>query len=225
MMGGLNISNIFIIDDHELVRQGLRQLINGEVDLQLCGEASNVRDALKLRTSLNPDVAIVDISLPDGNGLDLIKQLHRWKPKMQIIALSMHDDELYAERALNNGASGYINKQDSAQNLLEGVRQVINNKIFVNSEITKRLRKQKHQQYQLSNHTSCTHKSNILQLSDRELQVFEFIGRGMKTKDIASKLKLSIKTIETHRRHIKDKLSLASGTELVRVAILWSLEN
>lgn len=226
-MSGLNISNIFIIDDHELVRQGLRQLINGEVDLQLCGEASNVKDALNMRASLNPDVAIVDISLPDGNGLDLIKQLHRWLPKMRIIALSMHDDELYAERALNNGASGYINKQDSAQKLLMGIRQVINNKIFVNSEITKRLQQQepKHQQHQLSNSTARTKKSNILKLSDRELQVFDFIGRGMKTTEIASKLKLSTKTIETHRRHIKDKLSLASGTELVRAAILWSLEN
>jgi len=219
-MNGLNISKIFIIDDHELVRQGLRQLINGEVDLQLCGEASNVKDALKMRASLSPDVAIVDISLPDGNGLDLIKQLHRWQPKMRIIALSMHDDELYAERALNNGASGYINKQDSAQKLLVGIRQVINNKIFVNSEITKRL-----QQHQLSNHMSGTQKSAIVKLSDRELQVFDFIGRGMTTKDIASTLKLSIKTIETHRRHIKDKLSLASGTELVRAAIVWSLEN
>lgn len=220
-MSGLNVSNIFIIDDHELVRQGLRQLINGEVDLQLCGEASNVKDALKMRATLNPDVTIVDISLPDGNGLDLIKQLHRWQPKMRIIALSMHDDELYAERALNNGASGYINKQDSAQQLLKGIRQVINNKIFVNSEITKRLQKQE----QLSHHTPSIKKSTIVKLSDRELQVFDFIGRGMKTKDIASKLKLSTKTIETHRRHIKDKLSLTSGTELVHAAIMWTLEN
>ena len=219
-MRELNISKVFIVDDHELVRQGLRQLIDGEIDLQLCGEASNVREALKMRTLLKPDVAIIDISLPDGNGLDLIKQLHTWQPQMRIIALSMHDDELYAERALNNGASGYINKQDSAQKLLVGIRQVINNKIFVNSEIRKRL-----QQQQQSNHTPSKNDNTVLKLSDRELQVFDFIGRGMKTTEIADKLKLSVKTIETHRRHIKDKLSLTSGTELVRAAIMWTLEK
>ena len=213
-----NISKVFIVDDHELIRQGLRQLIDGEVNLQLCGEANCVKDALKLRASLKPDIAIVDISLPDGNGLDLIKQLHNWHPKMKVIVLSMHDDELYAERAINNGASGYINKQNSAQKLLEGIRKVMNNNIYVSPEITKRLQQQPN--YSLSK------KSNIaLKLSDRELQVFDFIGKGLKTKDIANKLKLSVKTIETHRRHIKDKLSLSSGTELVRTAVLWTLEN
>lgn len=219
-MRELNISKVFIVDDHELVRQGLRQLIEGEVDLQLCGEASNVKDALKMRGSVTPDVAIIDISLPDGSGLDLVKQLHSWRPQMWIIALSMHDDELYAERALKNGASGYINKQDSAQKLLVGIRQVINNKIFVSSVITKRL-----QQQLPSNHTLCERNDPIAELSDRELQVFDLIGKGIKTKDIAKNLKLSIKTIETYRRHIKDKLSLASGTELVRAAIMWTLEK
>jgi DNA-binding NarL/FixJ family response regulator len=211
-----SISKVFIVDDHELVRQGLRQLIDGEVDLKLCGEASNVDEALKMRALINPDVAIVDISLPDGNGLDLIKKLHYWKPQMQIIALSMHDDELYAERAINNGASGYINKQDSAQKLLLGIREVIKNQIFVKPEIAKNL-----QSYHLLDE-----KNNILtKLTDRELQVFESISKGMKTKDIANNLKLSVKTIETHRRHIKDKLSLTSGTQLVRAAIMWALEK
>ncbi|MFT5851721.1 MAG: DNA-binding NarL/FixJ family response regulator [Colwellia sp.] len=218
-MNTLSISKVFIVDDHELVRQGLRQLIEGEADLKLCGEAGTVGDALKMRTSLKPDVAIIDISLPDGNGLDLIKQLHNWQPNMRIIALSMHDDELYAERALNNGASGYINKQDSAQKLLIGIRQVINNKIFVSPEVTKRLKQHE------PNQSSCEKNSSILKLTNRELQVFDFIGRGLKTKDIANNLKLSIKTIETHRRHIKDKLSLTSGTELVRAAIMWTLET
>lgn len=218
-MSALSMSKVFIVDDHELVRQGLRQLIEGEIDLKLCGEAANVSDALKMRASLKPDVAIIDISLPDGNGLDLIKQLHNWQPKMRIIALSMHDDELYAERALNNGASGYINKQDSAQKLLVGIRQVIKNKIFVSPKITKRLKQRE------STNISSEKNSRILKLTDRELQVFSSIGEGMKTKDIAKNLKLSIKTIETHRRHIKDKLSLTSGIELVRAAIMWKLEG
>ena len=218
-MSLLSISKVFIVDDHELVRQGLRQLIDGESDLQLCGEASNVREALQMRASLNPDVAIVDISLPDGDGLDLIKQLHSWKPHMQIIALSMHDDELYAERALNNGASGYINKQDSAQKLLVGIRQVIKHQIFVSPEVAKRL------QLLQSNQVSIEKKNTLTKLTNREFQVFDSIGRGLKTKEIAHKLKLSVKTIETHRRHIKDKLSLTSGTQLVRAAIMWTLEN
>lgn len=218
-MSELNINKIFIVDDHELVRQGLRQLIEGEIDLQLCGEASNVKDALKMRAVLNPDVAIIDISLPDGNGLDLIKQLHKWKPQMRIIALSMHDDELYAERALNNGALGYINKQDSAQKLLVGIRQVIKNELFITPEISKRIQPRESKQ------VPCITNSIILKLSDRELQVFDLIGKGIKTKDIANNLKLSIKTIETYRRHIKDKLSLTSGTELMREAILWTLEK
>jgi DNA-binding NarL/FixJ family response regulator len=218
-MSALSISKVFIVDDHELVRQGLRQLIEGEIDLKLCGEASNVNDALKMRSSIKPDVAIVDISLPDGNGLDLIKQLHSWLPNMRIIALSMHDDEIYAERALNNGASGYINKQDSAKQLLTGIRQVIKNKIFVSPEIDKRLKQQ------ALNFVPNKKNKNTLKLTDRELQVFELIGKGTKTKDIANILKLSIKTIETHRRHIKDKLSFTSGTELVRAAIMWTLKS
>lgn len=131
----------------------------------------------------------------------------------------MHDDELYAERALNSGASGYINKQDSAQQLLIGIREVINNKIFVNPDIAKSLKEHE------PKYVACENNSSVLKLSDRELQVFELIGEGMKTKNIAKHLKLSVKTIETHRRHIKNKLSLSSGTELVRAAIMWTLEK
>jgi DNA-binding NarL/FixJ family response regulator len=218
-MSRLSVTKVFIVDDHELVRQGLKQLIEGEFDLEICGEASNVQEALKMRASLKPDVAIVDISLPDGNGLDLIKQLHTWQPNMHIIALSMHDDELYAERAINNGASGYINKQDSAQKLLMGIREVIHNKVFVTPEIAKRMQQNR------PAHKSHARNSAISKLTDRELQVFDFIANGLKTTEIASKLKLSIKTIETHRRHIKDKMSLNSGTELVRAALMWKLEN
>ena len=218
-MNNLSVTKVFIVDDHELVRQGLRQLIDGEFDLKLCGEASNVYEALKMRASLTPDVAIVDISLPDGNGLDLIKQLHNWQPKMKILALSMHDDQLYAERAIKSGASGYINKQDSAQKLLMGIREVLSNKIFVTQEIAKRL------QNNLSLHKKHTGNDHTLKLTDRELQVFDFIANGIKTSEIASKLKLSSKTIETHRRHIKDKMSLNSGTDLVRAALMWKLEN
>jgi len=215
----LKVHNIFIVDDHELVRQGLRQLVNGEIDMHICGEAADVQGALKMRKALTPDLVIVDLSLPDGNGLDLIKQLHSWHPKMHIIALSMHDDELYAERALNCGAQGYINKQDSAQKLLVGIREVMNNKIFIKPEIAEKIRQQSLVKITTKNAFSTD------KLTNRELQVFENIGQGISTKQIAQLLNLSIKTIESHRRHIKDKLNLNSGIELTRSAILWYLEK
>ena len=215
----LKVHNIFIVDDHELIRQGLCQLVNGEIDMHICGEAANVHGALKMRKTLTPDLAIVDLSLPDGSGLDLIKQLHNWDPGMHIIALSMHDDELYAERALNCGARGYINKQDSAHKLLVGIRQVMNNKIFVKPEITEKIRKKS---------SIKTTNKNVLSmdiLTNRELQVFESIGQGISTKKTAQLLNVSIKTIESHRRHIKDKFNLYSGIELTRSAILSYLEK
>ncbi|MBA6341758.1 response regulator transcription factor [Colwellia sp. MB02u-10] len=217
-MSGLKVQNIFIVDDHELVRQGLRQLVDGEADMHICGEAANVYDALNMRSTLTADVAIVDLSLPDGNGLDLIKQLHAWRPQMGIIVLSMHDDELYAERALNCGALGYINKQDSAQKLLLGIRQVMKNKIFVKAEILEKIRKNP------SRTITSKNAINIQMLTDRELQVFEAIGQGITTTKIAKLLNVSVKTIESHRRHIKDKFHLSSGLELTRSAIIWSLE-
>ncbi|MEW6981230.1 response regulator [Colwelliaceae bacterium 6471] len=216
-MSGLKIQKVFIVDDHELVRQGLRQLINGEFNLELCGEAAGVSDTLKLCKTLKPDITIVDISLPDGNGLELVKQLHRYYPHMRIIVLSMHDDELYAERALNCGAMAYINKQDSAQKLLFGIKQVLNNKVFVSSEIAKRIER--------VSHNKADGEDLTAQLSNRELQIFDAIGRGMKTKHVAESLNLSVKTIESHRSHIKSKLGLRSGAELNRAAIVWVLEH
>ncbi|WJG09169.1 response regulator transcription factor [Aliiglaciecola sp. LCG003] len=210
---------VFVIDDHELVRQGLKQLINGEPDLQVCAEAASVKEVSKLKKTVKPDLAIVDISLPDGNGLDLVKQLRRWRPAMPIIVLSMHDDELFAERALNFGALAYINKQNSAEKLLIGIREVLNNKIYVSSLINERLLRR------ITGKTDCTSLSPLTSLSDRELQVFEGIGRCKKTKVIAADLNLSIKTIETYKSNIKRKLNLQSGEELTRAAILWSVES
>jgi len=212
--------NVFIIDDHELVRKGLRQLINGEKDLQVCCEASCVHQVIELKKSITPDIAVVDISLPDGSGLDLIKNLHQWRPSLKIIVLSMYEDELFAERALNNGAMGYINKQDSADNLLDAIRQVLNNKIYVSPKMTESLLKRFSSNPKLSSTPSMTGL-----LSNRELQVFELIGSGKKTSQIAETLNLSVKTIDTYRSNIKQKFNLSSAAELTRAAVLWSLEN
>lgn len=209
--------NIFIIDDHELVRKGLRQIINSEDDLQVFCEASSVSQVIQLKQTIKPDIAIVDISLPDGSGLDLIKNLHQWRPSLKIVVLSMYEDELYAERALNNGAMGYVNKQDSADNILTAIRQVLNDKIYVSPKITETLLKR------FSNKTSTP--SLIGSLSDREIQVFELIGDAKKTSEIAEMLHLSVKTIDTYRSNIKQKLNLSSAAELNRAAVLWSLEN
>jgi len=210
---------IFIVDDHELVRKGLVQLINSEENLEVCGEATTVYQAKQMKRYLEPDIAIIDISLPDGSGLDLIKNLHQWRPEMKIIVLSMYDDELFAERALNNGALGYVNKQDSAEKLLQAIKQVIMNKVYVSQKMTERLLRK------ISTKTKSTSVSLIELLSDREIEVFELIGSGKTTSQIAEMLNLSVKTIDTYRSNIKQKLQLGSGAELTRSAVLWSLEN
>ena len=210
---------VFIIDDHELVRQGLRTLISSEDDLEVCGEAANVCQAKQLKQSIEPDLAVIDISLPDGSGLDLINNLHQWRPEMRIIVLSMYDDELFAERALNNGAMGYISKQDSANKLLEAIRQVLDNKVYVSPKMTDRLLKR------FSHNAKNDARSVVDLLSDREIQVFELIGNGKKTAEIAEQLNISVKTIETYRSKIKQKFNFTSSAELTRSAVLWSLEN
>jgi len=215
----MNKKQVFIIDDHELVRKGLRQLLNGEKDMQVCGEAASASQAIALKQSLNPDIAVVDISLPDGSGLDLLKNLHQWRPSMKMIVLSMYDDDLYAERALNNGAMGYINKQDSAENLVHAIRQISKNEVYVSPNMTERLLKR------FSNNPQLQDSSPLALLSDREIQVFEMIGNGKKTSQIAETLHLSVKTIDTYRSNIKQKLNLKSAAELARRAVLWSVEN
>ena len=210
---------ILIVDDHELVRKGLRQIINAENDMQVCGEATNVNQAKKMCKVLKPDLAIVDISLPDGNGLDLIKTLLNWQPELKILVLSMYDDELFAERALNSGALGYINKQDSAEKILEALTRISTGKIYVSSQITERLLKR------ISPKEPNKNTSSVSLLSDREIHVYEQIGNGKKTSEIAKQLNLSVKTVETYRRNIKNKLKLTSGIELARSAVLWSLDS
>lgn len=210
-------ASIFIVDDHPLVRHGLRQLIEGEPDLCVYGDADSVSTAMQSISSSLPDLAIIDLSLPDGNGLKLVKHLLTRYPELSILISSMHDEMLFAERALKAGAKGYINKSATGDEIIDAIHQVLNGKTYLSTQAAKNLT------IQNAGNNQRSEKSGIKQLSNRELEVYEFIGRGLSTGDISRKLNLSIKTIESHRANIKKKLGLASSGELTRSAMQWSL--
>ena len=212
-------ARIFIVDDHPLVRSGFHQLIAGEPDLSVCCEAGSVAEALEQLTVHEPDLAIVDISLPDGNGLDLIKRMRARAPHMGVLVASMHDEDLLAERALRAGAMGYINKQEAAEQVIGAIRQILKGRIYVSEAVAERLLRS------VADHGGDVQHSPVEFLSDRELEVFDLIGRGLGTGDIAERLHLSVKTIETYRANIKKKLRLKTAAELSRSAIQWSLEG
>ena len=212
-------ARIFIVDDHPLVRSGFHQLIAGEPDLSVCCEAGSVAEALDQLAVHEADLAIVDISLPDGNGLELIKRLRARAPWMRVLVASMHDEDLLAERALRAGAMGYINKQEAAARVIGAIRQILKGKIYVSEHVTERLLRG------VAEPGDGAHSSPVEFLSNRELEVFDLIGRGLGTGDIAERLHLSVKTIETYRANIKKKLKLKSAAELSRSAIQWSLEG
>lgn len=206
---------VLIVDDHPIVRQGLAELINREPDLRVCGEAADSKQALEAIKALKPDLAIVDISLPGIEGFELVKSMVSRNPDLPILVLSMNDETLFAERALKAGARGYIMKDQGAQNLITAIRRVFDNDIYVSDKIAKRILRSfaAGQKNEIS--------SPIDLLSDRELEVLTFIGKGYGTRQIAETLHLSVKTIETYRAHIKDKLQLANSTEIIQYAIPW----
>jgi len=211
-------SRILIVDDHPLVRAGLRSLIDAEPDLTICAEVSNVRDAIELARSQAPDLVLVDISLDDGNGIELIKRLKVHDPDIKMLVCSMHDESLFAERAINAGARGYVNKHQVTEQVLDAIRQVLAGRIYLSEKMVERVingfAKKKD-----------GGTSSIEDLSDRELEVFGLIGQGLSTSKIAERLHLSVKTVETHREKIKRKLQLATGGELVRHAVQWHMEQ
>jgi len=208
---------IFIVDDHPIVREGLSLMMNREPDLMVCGEAEEAATALQAITSTRPDFLIVDISLNGPDGLDLLKSIRVRFPNLPVLILSMHDESIYAERALRAGANGYIMKQEATEKVLIAVRQILNQKVYVSDRIANRML----QQY-ISGSANETH-SPIAELSDRELEVFRLIGEGHSTRMIADELHLSVKTVESYQAHIKDKLSLKTGRELVQRAIQWNI--
>jgi len=201
------------------VRQGLASLIDQQPDLQVCGEASDPQQALQAVTTSRPDIALVDISLGHVSGLELIKDLRSRAPDLPILVLSIHDEGFYAERALRAGAKGYVMKQEATGKVMTAIRKVLAGDVYVSETMAAKMLTQF-----VGAPPGEGDESPIARLSDRELEIFTMIGRGLGTREIATKLFLSVKTVEAHREHIKDKLKLKSGTELMRHAVQYVLE-
>ncbi len=210
-----NKLRVLLVDDHPVLRKGLGQMINAEADLMVCGEAEDASKAFEAVGTLSPDVAVVDISLKRGNGIELIKNVKARYPELPILVLSMHDEALYAERALRAGSLGYIMKEEATEQVLTALRRVVAGEIFLSERMKARMLQQ------LATGRGKIVVSPIEQLTDRELQVFRLIGEGRSTRQIAAELHLSVRTVEAYREYIKDKLSLKNSTELVQHAFHW----
>ena len=210
---------VFVVDDHPIVRQGLAQMVNREPDLTVCGEAEDASTVLQAIVAVKPDIMIVDISLNGPDGLELLKNIRTRYPALPVLILSMHDESIYAERALRAGANGYIMKHEAAEKVLGAVRQILNHETYVSDRVASKIL----QRY-ISGSDS-PKSSPLSELSDRELEVFRLIGKGHSTRMIAEELHLSVKTVESYQAHIKDKLSLKNGRELVQHAIQWVLSE
>lgn len=206
---------ILLVEDHPIFKLGLSELINQEADLEVCGGAESVAEAWKAIDRLRPDLIVADISLKGSDGIDLVKEVSRHHKGLPVLILSMHDEFLYAERALHAGARGYIMKQEAMESVVTAIRQVLAGKIYLNDGV------KEHILAGLSEHHHDPDKSPMERLTDRELEVFRLIGRGFSTREIAAKLNLSIKTIGTYRERIKQKLNLKHANELVRHAVHW----
>jgi DNA-binding NarL/FixJ family response regulator len=207
---------IFIVDDHPMMRQGLTQLIGAEPDLAVCGEAEDAGGALTAIGAMKPDLVLADISLPGKNGLELIKDFQAILPGLSVLVISMHDESLYAGRVLRAGGRGYIMKQEGGKKLMHAIRQVLEGKIYVSEKMSADLLET------FSGRRAGTESSPVEKLTDREFEVFQLVGQGRGTRDIAEKLHLSVKTVEVHRANIKAKLKLKSASELIHFAVRWS---
>jgi len=214
-----NKKRVLIVDDHPILRKGLSMMINQEPDLVVCGEAEDAHKAMELIERVKPDMVIVDISLPGVDGVELLKNIRTRFGDLPALVVSMHDESLFAERALRAGARGYIMKQEALDDVLTAIRRVLNGEIFVSSKITTRMLEK------LVEADVRKGNSPLDLLSDRELTVLRLIGQGLGTRQIADNLHLSVKTIESYRMHLKEKLKLTSGTDLLKYAIQWVQNN
>ena len=208
-------TRILIVDDHPIVRLGIRQMLAAESDLEVCGEAESAEVARQLIRTAHPDLAIIDLSLAAGTGLDLIRFLRESLPTLPVLVLSMHDEALFAERVLRAGARGYIMKREAITGLVGAIRQVLAGRIYVSEEATQAV-------LERLGHELTAPDNPLASLTDRELEVFDLIGRGQSTGAIAEQLGVSIKTVETYRSNIKTKLNLKDATDLIRFAATWT---
>jgi DNA-binding NarL/FixJ family response regulator len=207
---------IFILDDHPITRYGLGQLINHERDLVVCGEAESASRALAAIKSARPDLVLADITMPGKSGLEFIKDLRAQHPSLPVLVMSMHDESLYAERVLRAGGRGYIMKNEGGERLLEAIRQVLQGQVYVSQQMSAALL-----DVFTRRHSSRSEVTPGV-LSDREFEIFQLIGQGMSAQQIGQRLNLSIKTVGTHRQHIKQKLKARTGPELIRLAVRWA---
>ena len=209
-------TRILIVDDHPMMRQGLAQLVNNEPDLAVCCEVENAHQALAAIDNARPDLVLADITLPDKGGIELIKDIQAIHPGLAVLVISMHDESLYAERVLRAGGRGYIMKQEGGKKLMEAIRQVLSGQIYVSEKMSARILESFS-----GRRFPGAGRSPVENLTDREFEVFQLIGQGNGTRQIAEKLHLSVKTVEVHRVNIKTKLKLQSATELIRFAVRW----
>ncbi|GAA5128552.1 response regulator transcription factor [Luteolibacter yonseiensis] len=209
-----SVKRVFLVDDHPMVRELLALMIDQQPDLQVCGEASDASQAIEGIGNTQPDIAVVDLSLKSSSGLELIKDIKARKWGTPVLVLSMHDEGLYAERVLRAGGFGYINKQENSNEILHAIRKVIDRQIYVSEKLAgimlKRIAK-----------GNGSEISPVESLADRELEIFQMIGRGNSTRSISETLGLSIKTVESYRARIKEKLQLEDGVQLMQQAVLW----
>ncbi len=213
--GKRRVRRVLIVDDHPIVRQGLRRIMENEEDLIVCGEAETARDARTAIKELNPDVMIADISLKQSDGIELVRDVRAHYPQLPILVLSMHDETIYAERMLSAGANGYIMKQAASDQFLVSLRRVLDGGIYVSEAVGNNMIQK------FAAGGSYISSNPIDRLSNRELQILHMIGKGMSTRETAQALNLSIKTVESHRQRIKRKLNLNTGTQLVQYAVNW----
>ena len=214
-IGDVQARKVILVDDHPMVRQGIRMLLARAPDLTVCGEADSASEALKVIEQTSPDLAVVDLTLKESSGLELIKDIRVRYPNLLVLVLSMRDEGFYAERVLRAGARGYVTKEEGPRRVMEGMRKVLSGGIYISEKMASKV---------MSKIVAGADKATVSPidaLTDRELEVFELIGQGLPTREVARKLHISPKTVDSHREHIKEKLALDSATELLKHAIQW----
>ena len=210
------VTRVLLVDDHPVVRQGLAESINRERDLSVCAQAEDHQGALKAIETTHPELIVVDLMLKNSSGIELIKDIHARWPRLLILVVSMHDENLYAERVLRAGAQGYITKQQATHDILSAIRRVLSGGIYLNERTASAVLAR------LANKAHAAGNSIPELLADRELEVFELTGRGLSTREIAGQLRIDVKTVDTYRARIREKLNLKSSSELLQLAIRWN---
>lgn len=210
---------VLIVDDHPIVREGLRALISQQNDLVVCGEAESVAEAMSLVDSTHPDIAVIDISLKGSDGLELIRRIKEHDSSVRMLVSSMHDESMYARRSLRAGALGFVSKENAARQIIDAIRRVLDGRIYLSEEMSEQLISRMLRKEDEPGTLS------VESLSDREFEVFRWIGHGLTTREIADRLNLSVKTVETYRQRIRQKLDLRNGAELAQRASQWVLEE